>query len=246
MRLSAYLFSLLMLAGSGLTLAAPVTEVMAQAITQNLKVVNQAIQIRSIKPSPIEGLYEVEIDTGEIIFTSADGQHFVLGKLFEIQGQRFVNLSEQRQKSERAETLTRLNTDDMIVFSPQGEVKSVVYAFTDVDCGYCQKLHSEMAEYNQAGIEIRYLAFPRAGLQSRTYQEMVSVWCAEDRKAAMTTAKTGGQVPLKACDNPVADQYALGNAFGVTGTPALVFEDGSLMPGYLPATKLSAYLQQNL
>lgn len=246
MRLSAYLFSLLLLAFSGLTLAAPVTETMAQAITQNLRVVNQAIQIRSIKPSPIEGLYEVEIDTGEIIFTSADGQHFVLGKLFEIQGQRFVNLSEQRQKSERAATLKGLNKDDMIIFSPRAEVKAVVYAFTDVDCGYCQKLHSEMAEYNQAGIEIRYLAFPRAGLQSQTYKDMVSVWCAEDRKAAMTTAKTGGQVPRKECVNPVADQYALGSAFGVTGTPALVFEDGSLMPGYLPAAKLSAYLQQNL
>lgn len=246
MRLSAYLSSLVLLSTSSLTLAAPVTEAMTQAITQNLNVVNDQIQIRAIKPSPIDGLYEVEIDTGEIIFTSANGKHFVLGKLFEVQGQRFVNLSEQRQKTERAQTLKTLKKEDMVIFSPAGEVKSVVYAFTDVDCGYCQKLHGEMAEYNQAGIEIRYLAFPRAGLGSRTYNEMVSVWCADDRKAAMTTAKSGGQVPAKECNNPVAEQYAMGNAFGVTGTPALVFEDGSLMPGYLPAAKLSAYLQQEL
>ncbi|MEH6472184.1 MAG: DsbC family protein [Halopseudomonas sp.] len=219
---------------------------MTQQITQNLKVVNEAIQVRSIKPSPIDGLYEVEIDTGEIIFTSADGEHFVLGKLFQIQGQRFVNLSEQRKKGQRAETLKTLNTDDMVVFSPEGETKAVVYAFTDVDCGYCQKLHSEMAEYNGLGIEIRYLAYPRAGLKSRTYQDMVSVWCADDRKAAMTTAKSGGQVPIKECDNPVAEHYAMGSDFGVTGTPALVFEDGSLMPGYLPAAKLASYLQQEM
>lgn len=246
MRLSAYLISLALLASSNLTLAAPVTEAMTQAITQNLKVVNQQIQIRTIKPSPIDGLYEVEIDTGEIIFTSADGQHFVLGNLFEIQGQRFVNLSEQRQKTERAETLKSLSKDDMVIFSPEGEVKSVVYAFTDVDCGYCQKLHHEMAEYNKAGIEIRYLAFPRGGLQSKTYRDMVSVWCADDPKAAMTTAKSGGQLASKECENPVAEQYAMGSAFGVTGTPALVFENGSLMPGYLPAAKLSAYLQQEM
>ncbi len=245
MRLSAYVLSVLLLAGSGSTLAAPVTEAMVQAITQHLKVVNQAIQIRTIKPSPIDGLYEVEIDTGEILFSSANGEHFVLGKLFQVQGERFVNLSEQRQKGQRAQTLKGLNKDDMVIFSPTAETTAVVYAFTDIDCGYCQKLHGEMAEYNRAGIEIRYLAFPRAGLQSRTYQEMVSVWCADDRKTAMTTAKSGGQVPFRDCVNPVAEQYAMGTEFGVTGTPALVFEDGSLVPGYLPAAKLSAYLQQN-
>ncbi|MFT6915354.1 MAG: thiol:disulfide interchange protein DsbC [Motiliproteus sp.] len=245
MRLSAYLCSLL-LACSGSVLAAPVTEAMAQAITQKLNGFNQTIQIRSIKPSPIEGLYEVETDSGEILYSSADGQHFVVGKLFEIQGQRLVNLSEQRLKGTRAETLKGLNKDDMIVFSPQGEVKAVVYAFTDTDCGYCRKLHSEMDDYNQAGIEIRYLAFPRSGLQSETYQEMVSVWCAEDRKAAITTAKTGGQVPRNDCANPVADQYKLGVAFGVTGTPALVFTDGTLLPGYMPAARLTATLQQTL
>ncbi|MFT5722351.1 MAG: thiol:disulfide interchange protein DsbC [Motiliproteus sp.] len=243
MRLSAYLCSLL-LACSGSTLAAPVTEAMEQAITQNLRGVNQAIQIRSITPSPIEGLYEVKIDTGELLFSSADGQHFVVGKLFEVQGQHLVNLSEERLKGARAETLKGLNKDDMIIFSPEGEVKSVVYAFTDTDCGYCQKLHSEMADYNQAGIEIRYLAFPRAGLQSPTYREMVSVWCAEDRKAAMTIAKTGRTVQRNDCDNPIADQYALGVAFGVTGTPALVFTDGTLLPGYMPAAKLTVALQQ--
>ncbi|MEH6822793.1 MAG: thioredoxin fold domain-containing protein [Motiliproteus sp.] len=246
MRSSVYLFSLALLTSSNLTLAAPVTEAMTQAITQNLKIVNQQIQIRGITPSPIDGLYQVEIDTGEVILTSGDGKHFVLGDLYGIKGQRFVNLSQQRQKKQRAETLKSLNKDDMVIFSPAAEVKSVVYAFTDVDCGYCQKLHSEMAEYNKAGIEIRYLAFPRGGLRSKTYQDMVSVWCADDPKAAMTSSKSGGQLESKECENPVAEQYAMGTAFGVTGTPALVFEDGSLLPGYLPVEKLSAYLQENM
>ncbi len=246
MRLLAPLFSLALLACSTASLAADVTDEMTQQISAKLKIVNDSIQIRSIKASPIDGLYEVEVNTGETIFTSASGDHFMLGNLFEIQGNRFVNLSEQRKKGQRADTLKRLKTEDMVIFSPKGEVKATVYAFTDVDCGYCQKLHAEMAEYNELGIEVRYLAFPRAGVGSKTYNEMVSVWCADDRQQAMTLAKSGGTVPAKECDNPVAAQYALGQEFGVTGTPALVLEDGSLMPGYVPAAKLASYLVQEL
>ncbi len=244
MRLLAPLFSLSLLAISSFSLAAPVTDAMTQQITGKLKVVNESIQVRTIRPSPIDGLYEVEVNTGETIYTSASGDHFMLGNLFEIQGGRFVNLSEQRKKGFRADTLKSLNKEDLVVFSPKGEVKATVYVFTDVDCGYCQKLHDEMAEYNAQGIEIRYLAFPRAGVGSKTYNEMVSIWCADDRQQAMTLAKSGGQVPAKICDNPVATQYSLGQDFGVNGTPALVMEDGSLMPGYVPAEKLASYLTQ--
>lgn len=242
MRLRAPLFSLALLAFSSVSLAAEVTDEMIQQITSKLLIVNESIQVRSIQPSPIEGLYEVEVNTGELIFTSASGNHFMLGNLFEIQGNRFVNLSEQRKKGQRAETLKVLNKDDMVIFSPKGEVKATVYAFTDVDCGYCRKMHSEMAEYNDLGIEMRYLAFPRAGVGSKTYRDMVSVWCADDRQQAMTLSKAGRTIGARECDNPVAAQYALGQDFGVTGTPALVFEDGSLMPGYVPAAKLASYL----
>ena len=239
MRLPAVLLSLSLFATSAL---AAVPEAVQQQITANLKKVNSAIAVRTISESPIDGLYEVEFETGEQIFTNREGSHFVLGKLFELQGDRFVNLTEQRKQGYRAEALKALNSDDMVIFAPEGEVKATVYAFTDVDCGYCRKLHREMADYNKLGIEVRYLAFPRAGIGSQTYREMVSVWCADDRAAAMTASKTGGKVESKSCDNPVADQYELGQRFGVTGTPALVFENGELMPGYLPAAQLAAMI----
>ena len=192
-----------------------------------------------MEESPIAGLYQVEINNGEILYTSPSGDNFILGAMYQVEGDRFVNLSEQRKNTQRAETLKGLSTNDMVVFSPKGEVKATVYAFTDIDCGYCQKLHAEMEDYNELGIEIRYLAFPRAGVGSPTYNQMVSVWCADDRQQAMTKAKNGRTVAAKNCNNPVADHYSMGQDFGVNGTPALVLEDGTLMPGYLPAKELA-------
>jgi thiol:disulfide interchange protein DsbC len=111
--------------------------------------------------------------------------------------------------------------------------------FTDTDCGYCQKLHSEVPELNRLGVEVRYVAFPRQGLQSPAYKELVSVWCAKDRQGAMNLAKTRQEVPAAECDNPVAKQYALGQMIGVSGTPAIVLANGKLIPGYQPAPQLA-------
>ncbi|MEH6651401.1 MAG: DsbC family protein [Motiliproteus sp.] len=242
MRLLAPLFSLSLLLGSGLSLAAEVSDDIGRQINAKLQLVNSSIQVVSVEESPIAGLYQVEITNGEMLYSSATGDNFILGAMYQVEDNRFVNLSEQRKQGMRAETLKGLSTDDMVVFSPKGEVKATVYAFTDIDCGYCQKLHSEMDDYNALGIEIRYLAFPRAGIGSNTYNQMVSVWCSDDRQQAMTQAKKGRSVAAKECDNPVAAQYSMGQDFGVNGTPALVLEDGTLMPGYLPAKELGRRL----
>ncbi|WP_421869476.1 DsbC family protein [Motiliproteus sp.] len=246
MRLSASLFSLplslSLLLGSSLLSAAEVSDSQRQLIIDKLQQVNPMIEVSAVNPSVIEGLVEVELSSGETLFSSPDASHFVLGKLFQLQQDRFVNLSEQRKDQYRADALKELGSDTYISFPAEGETKAVVYAFTDVDCGYCRKLHSEMEAYNKQGIEVRYLAFPRAGVGSGTYQQMVSVWCAEDQHDAMTKSKSGKQVAAKDCDNPVADHYALGQRFGVTGTPALVLENGRLMPGYLPASRLAAVI----
>ncbi|HEY5717855.1 MAG TPA: DsbC family protein [Motiliproteus sp.] len=230
-------------------LAVTATHIQAASIEEQirtrLEAINPQIQVLSVKPSPINGVMEVALNSGETLFTSETGEYFLLGQLYQAKGNSFVNLSEQRKKGFRADALKALNTDDMVVFKPSGEVKATVYAFTDVDCGYCRKLHSEMSDYLSAGIEIRYLAFPRAGVNSVVYNKMVSVWCADDRQTAMTQSKQGITLPAKTCDNPVAAQYELGQQFGVNGTPALVFEDGSLMPGYVPAERLAAFLEMN-
>jgi len=234
---------------SATLLAASATQAVAagseEQIRARLEAINPQIAVVSVKPSPIAGVMEVALNSGETLFTSENGEYFVLGQLYQAKGNSFVNLSEQRKKGFRAEALKALHTEDMVVFKPEGETKATVYAFTDVDCGYCRKLHSEMSDYLQAGIEIRYLAFPRAGVGSSAYHKMVSVWCADDRQAAMTESKQGHTIPAKTCDNPVAAQYDLGQQFGVNGTPALLFSDGSLMPGYVPADRLAAFLELN-
>jgi thiol:disulfide interchange protein DsbC len=119
-----------------------------------------------------------------------------------------------------------------------------VTVFTDIDCGFCRKLHADMSEYNKQDIRIRYLFYPRAGLGSESYDKAVSVWCADDRKAAMDTAKAGGAVPAKTCENPVAEHHALGQAMQLQGTPALLLEGGQMVPGYVPPDKLRTLLDQ--
>jgi thiol:disulfide interchange protein DsbC len=134
----------------------------------------------------------------------------------------------------------------MIVFSPKGQVKASVTVFTDVDCGYCQKLHEEVPALNAKGIEVRYLAYPRAGIGSPSYNKIVSAWCANDQQDALTKLKRRQPIPTNICaGNPVAAQFALGGKMGVRGTPALVLESGRLLPGYMPADRLAAELGVN-
>ncbi len=217
----------------------------AEQIRTKLETINPQVQIVSVAPAPLDGIYAVELASGEVLYSSENGDYFLLGQLYQVQEEGFVNLTDQRKKVQRKAALDNLKREDLVVFSPEGPVKAVLHAFTDVDCGYCRKLHSEMADYNKLGIEIRYLAFPRAGIDSSAYRKMVSVWCADNRQAAMTASKAGRFVEEKTCDNPVAAQYELGQVLGVNGTPSLLLEDGSMMPGYVPAERLAGVLGIN-
>ena len=129
----------------------------------------------------------------------------------------------------------------MIVFAPE-VVRHTITVFTDVDCGYCARMHRQMADYNRLGIKIRYTAFPRAGVGSSTWDKMVSVWCAKDQHNAITDAKAGNAIEPRSCPNPVREQYEAGRAIGVTGTPALVLESGEIIPGYVPPDELASRL----
>jgi thiol:disulfide interchange protein DsbC len=140
--------------------------------------------------------------------------------------------------------LEALDESEMVVFAPENPQKTVT-VFTDFDCTYCRKLHQEVPVLNELGIAVRYLAYPRAGVGSASYDKMVSAWCADDPNTALTDAKMGKAIPQKTCANPVAKQYRLGDDFGVTGTPALILEDGQLLPGYMPASALAARLGIN-
>jgi len=117
-----------------------------------------------------------------------------------------------------------------------------VQVFTDSTCPYCSRLHEQVSELNKQGVEVRYLAFPRQGLQGKGFNDLVNIWCADNQQQAMTDAKAGKNLPAKQCDNPIAEQYELGRRLGVQGTPAIFLPDGRLIPGFVPAERLISEL----
>ncbi|GAA5445003.1 thiol:disulfide interchange protein DsbC [Microbulbifer sp. NBRC 101763] len=235
-------FAGLLLGLLGSAALAEVDANVAKAIKARLETGNPKATYGDVRKSPIRGLYEVDVDGGNTtLFVSEDGGHFIYGDLFQVKsGGGLANLSETRRAGHRAKVMGNQDVKDMIVFSPKGETKASIYVFTDVDCGYCRKLHQDVPELNKRGIEVRYLAFPRGGLQSLGYRKLATAWCADDSNKTLTALKNRENVPLKVCDNnPVAAQYKLGNeAIDVRGTPTIVMEDGRVVPGYLPPASL--------
>jgi thiol:disulfide interchange protein DsbC len=212
-----------------------------RAIRAKLSASRPGLGIGSIEPSQIAGLYAVTIINGPVLYTTEDGEYFVLGDLYQAAPGGFVNLAELAREGGRAELMAQVKLNEMIVFSPKElPVKASIMVFTDVDCFYCQKLHNEVPDLNRIGIEVRYLAYPRAGIGSDSYKKMASAWCADDKQAAMTKLKNRQRIAANVCpNNPVEAQFQLGKEVGVSGTPALVTTDGKLMPGYMPALQLA-------
>jgi thiol:disulfide interchange protein DsbC len=211
------------------------------AIRALLNNTQPGMAIEGVVPSPLAGLYEVQLENGQALYVSSDAKYLIPGDLFQVQPEGLVNLGEARRNELRKQKIAAVDENDMIIYRAAQE-KTVLTVFTDVDCPYCRKLHGEIAELNDMGVTVRYLAFPRTGLNTETSEKMISTWCAADRQAMFTAAKRGTDVPVVACDNPVAAQYYLGREVGVTGTPALVFDDGTIVPGYVPAATLAEYL----
>lgn len=211
----------------------------ALALLAKLKAARTDLEYSMPSKSAIQGLYEVRVKGGPTLFLSADGSFFVAGDLFSIGPGGFINLAEKQRDEDRRKALAALKTSDMIVFAPENP-KATVTVFTDIDCGFCRKFHKEVPALNAMGIAVHYLAFPRAGLGSPSFRKIATAWCSADRGAALTSMKNGTDIPDNVCaDNPIAAQYALGEQLGVTGTPALILENGTLIPGYQPAEELA-------
>jgi thiol:disulfide interchange protein DsbC len=173
---------------------------------------------------------------------SADGRYLLQGDLIDLDTN--VNLSEESRTTARRELMSSVNDDQFIAFTPS-DVKFTVTVFTDVDCTYCRKLHSQIDDYLAEGIEVRYLLYPRNGPASRSWSTSEDVWCARDRHQALTDAKLDRGIDTQKCDaSAVTEHYALGQDVGLRGTPAIVFADGTLVSGYLPPATLIARLQQ--
>jgi len=194
-----------------------------------------------IGAAPFPGFREVVV-SGQVLYVSDDGRYLMQSQPYDIQAKGLVN--SQGLLAYRRSLLQTANHGDRIVFAAPN-AKYTISVFTDVECGYCRRLHQDIPELNRNGITVEYLAFPRMGLGSKDYTDMISVWCASDRRQALTAAKQGTPVPAKSCTNPVAMQYRLGQQLGVNGTPAIFAPDGSQLGGYLPPAKLRAALDQH-
>lgn len=205
------------------------------------------IAVDSVTESEIKGLYEVQAQ-GAVYYISSNGQFLIDGDAYDLNN-GMQNITKEKvealRKEKSAVHFKKLASfeKDMITYKADDE-KYVVTVFTDTSCGYCQKLHQEIPEYNKLGITIRYLAFPRSGMNSNTARIMESVWCAKDPKEAMDKAKTRRSIPTVTCENSISEQYQLGRLLGVRGTPALFLEDGTSLPGYVPAANLLKTLQK--
>jgi thiol:disulfide interchange protein DsbC len=226
---------------SSVAMAAPTKQnAEIELVRQGISKLLSGHPVKSVVPSPIPGVYEVMVGP-QLYYVSADGKYLLNGKLFDMASR--TDLTTPKEEKAKAEAIDAVGEDNMVIFAPK-DYKYTITVFTDIDCGYCRKLHSQIKQYNDLGIRVRYLSFPRAGIGSDSYKKAVDVWCSSDRKAALTAAKAGGKLEEKQCDNPVADQYALGQMVGVTGTPAIFLSDGELVPGYVPPAKMAAILKQ--
>lgn len=194
----------------------------------------------AISETPIPGILMVQV-AGDIVYATADGRYLIQGRVVDMETRE--DLTEGAKSELRRELMAGIDTSRQITFAPEEPVYDLT-VFTDIDCGYCRKLHAQVNEYNEQGISIHYMAFPRAGIGSRSYEKAVSVWCAEDQQEAMTQAKAGAEPDPAQCDNPIAEQYQLGMELGVSGTPALLTSDGQLIPGYVPPEQLRARLDR--
>lgn len=211
-----------------------------QHLIERLEEFFPEVSVTRVSASPIEGIYEIIIGA-DVLYMTSDARFILKGDLLDMQERR--NLSKDLREHSRAGLLRKVSADEYIEFAPENS-KYIIYAFTDVDCGYCRKLHQDIPRLNNHGITIRYLAYPRGGVDSYTYKKMVNVWCAEDRPQALTDAKNGILVAAKDCRNPVKAQYDLGGQLGVSGTPAIFFESGRILPGYAPPDTLLSELRK--
>jgi thiol:disulfide interchange protein DsbC len=191
-----------------------------------------------IVPAAIAGIYEVKYGN-EIYYVSDDGRFLIRGEVIDLE--RKKNLTEDSRSAVRRVLIDSIDQSNMIIFSPK-KVKHDITVFTDVDCGYCRKMHQEIGELNNYGIEVRYLLFPRAGLNSQSYVKAQSVWCSSDRNTALTDAKLGKTLPEKKCANPIAKNVELADRIGLSGTPTLVLDNGEIISGYVAAEKLKEIL----
>jgi thiol:disulfide interchange protein DsbC len=216
---------------------APKTNDARAAIAKKL----EGLKVEDVRISPVNGVFEVTRGS-DVSYVSSDGRYAIVGDMIDLDSD--ANLSENRRRGIRQRMLETVPESEMVVFSPK-DPKYTITVFTDIDCGYCRKLHSQIAEYNRLGIRVRYLFFPRSGPDTESWHKAEAVWCASNRNEALTKAKKGEDVKSKECgaNTIVARDYELGHKLAVEGTPAIFLSTGEMLPGYAPPGQLAKYLK---
>lgn len=223
---------------TGLSLLNPVVAESDEATIQRLAKLLD-VEAVNIRPAPVPGMFEVS-SGGAIGYATADGKYFLEGDLIDVAS--MTNLTEQRRGGMRTRMLNELGEENMIVFAPKN-VKHTVTVFTDIDCGYCRRLHQQMDDYHANGIAVRYVFYPRSGPNTPSFAKAESVWCADDQQQAMTKAKALIKLPPPNCKTPVEKHYETGINIGLRGTPAIITSSGRIIPGYVEAARLREVLE---
>ncbi|OOZ40637.1 hypothetical protein BOW53_06835 [Solemya pervernicosa gill symbiont] len=211
-------------------------------VSAAVKRIAPGVEIEKIAESEIGGLFEVITTAGEVVYVSGDGRYMIQGNLVDMKTK--VDLTEQRLAGMWLKVLNKIDDKSTIIYAPE-KVKQTITVFTDIDCSYCRKFHTEIPQLNEAGVAVRYLFFPRAGVGSVSYKKTVNVWCAKDRNAALTDAKNGKPVEKGDCENPIIKHLAMVADLGITGTPTIFTPSGRKLPGYLPSDRLLQVLAQD-
>ncbi|MBL4711741.1 MAG: DsbC family protein [Gammaproteobacteria bacterium] len=205
-----------------------------QALTKNMP----GVQISKVAATPIEGLFEVVVGS-QVVYMSEDARYIIEGDLFDLQTKR--NVSEEAKSTIRLTALNNLGAENMLVYTPDN-VKNTITVITDIDCPYCRKLHSEIPDYMENDVQVRYVFMPLKGASDM--KKTVSVWCSDDQQLALDIAKAGGDVESQTCKNPIQAHLRLARELGIRGTPAIILDNGQLLPGYVPFDKLVAELRK--
>ncbi|MCB1756498.1 MAG: DsbC family protein [Gammaproteobacteria bacterium] len=233
MKIRSKLLSLL--AFSFIATAVAADEAQIKQLRDQLNEKIPGLKIDSIVETPVPGVLELMAD-GDIYYMTPDGAYMFQGSLIDLD--KKINLTDKRKGSVHIGLINAIPEEKMLVFSPKEPAKREMTVFTDTSCPYCSKLHSEIDQLTDAGIKVRYLLYPRAGLGSPAHKQLESVWCAENRQEAMTLAKEGQAIEEKTCDNPIEEHIALAHKVGLRGTPLIYLDSGEIVNGYRPAGQL--------
>lgn len=232
------------IAALGALLAAPLATAaeVVETVDGCLAKLDSSLAVEGVQPSDVPGFMEVEVQGGDFLYVSNDCRFLFAGNLYEVRDGDLIGITEARRTAKRQALIDAIPAGDMLAFRPKAESEASVVIFTDTDCGYCRQLHRRMVDYNAFGIEVRYLAYPRAGVGSPTYDRMVSAWCADDPHDALTRLKNDEEIAPRTCDHPVAEQFRIGQQVGLSGTPTIILPDGRIVPGYVTPEQLADLL----